>query len=599
MNQRKYWQGNIIKSLADNEIFVFGSNPAGIHMAGAAKVGLKFGAKMTVGRGLMGSTYGLITKNLEGKAGFVEKATGIVYDKEGYRSVSTEQIRANIDEMYDLAKQPEHQNKKFLVSYQYETWANGSPKKSLNGYTSQEMLEMFAKDKEVPPNIVFHESYKPHLEKLYQSKNKVVVSEENRTYSKPNITNPTNNTPAQSIVGNKFAKDVKVEGNLLVVSPQDNVPEGFNIINTTSRDTEGFGKNFSPFLLKNIPLYDGMIAKNMENAWQYAKVYKDFLDENGNPSEEYFKWAKDGWNNFTAVRYPNGKGAKAEYSYWETKDDKGNLVSHKWDYVTARKNIYIPLYAKAISQTKAFKELQQRYDSGEKIALWDFDGYNHYAKDMSFESVVHDQKRCGHAFVIYGLLKGYLKIINDELVYDFDLKITNPYISEKDNINKSVIPNQLKNLYPCIFEISGVKFISVEHFLSYSKAKIANDLNAVNIAMIINEEPFIRKFLSGEIIPNDIATNKEYYNEWNNIVKTIKCLNDDVKLDKEEWKKTAPNLMKIALKAKLDDNPDIKVIFDEYMNKLSDEEINGSKFNKICYDVFKELKVKRTRRNTL
>ena len=51
--------------------------------------------------------------------------------------------------------------------------------------------------------------------------------------------------------------------------------------------------------------------------------------------------------------------------------------------------------------------------------------------------MVNDQKRCGHAFVIYGLLKGYLKIINDELVYDFDLKITNPYISEKDNINKS------------------------------------------------------------------------------------------------------------------------------------------------------------------
>ena len=27
MNNREYWQGNIIKSLTDNEIFVFGSNP--------------------------------------------------------------------------------------------------------------------------------------------------------------------------------------------------------------------------------------------------------------------------------------------------------------------------------------------------------------------------------------------------------------------------------------------------------------------------------------------------------------------------------------------------------------------------------------------
>ena len=170
VGNRKFWQGTTITKLAENEIFVMGTNPSGIHGAGAAKAGLKFGAKMLAGRGLMGSTYGLITKNLEGKAGFVEKETGIVYDKEGYCSVSIEQIRANIEEMYTLAKQPEHQNKKFLVTYQYESWSNGTPKKSLNGYNSQEMLEMFAKDKDVPPNIVFHESYKQHLEKLYKNK---------------------------------------------------------------------------------------------------------------------------------------------------------------------------------------------------------------------------------------------------------------------------------------------------------------------------------------------------------------------------------------------------------------------------------------------
>ncbi len=27
MNNREYWQGNIINSLTDNEVFVFGSNP--------------------------------------------------------------------------------------------------------------------------------------------------------------------------------------------------------------------------------------------------------------------------------------------------------------------------------------------------------------------------------------------------------------------------------------------------------------------------------------------------------------------------------------------------------------------------------------------
>ncbi len=163
----QFWQGTTITKLAENEIFVMGTNPLGIHGAGAAKAGLKFGAKMRVGRGLVGATYGLITKNLEGYAGFLEKETGIIYDKEGYCSVSPEQIKANIDEMYDCAKK--NPDKKFLITYQYETWPNGNPKKSLNGYTSQEMFEMFVHDKEIPPNIIFHDSYQPHLKNYYQN----------------------------------------------------------------------------------------------------------------------------------------------------------------------------------------------------------------------------------------------------------------------------------------------------------------------------------------------------------------------------------------------------------------------------------------------
>lgn len=186
VEKMEFWKGEYITKLEPNEIFVMGTNPSGIHGAGAAKAGLKFGAKILQGRGLVGSTYGLITKNLEGKEGFVEKATGIVYHKAGFRSVSPEQIRDNIDEMYAVARKPEHKDKKFLITYQYNTWANGSPKKSLNGYDSQEILELFAKDKDVPPNIVFHESYKPHLEKLYKNQNKqsngeLVVYEDDKT----------------------------------------------------------------------------------------------------------------------------------------------------------------------------------------------------------------------------------------------------------------------------------------------------------------------------------------------------------------------------------------------------------------------------------
>lgn len=155
----QFWSGIKIDTLGDNEIFVFGSNPSGIHGAGAAKTAVKFGAKYGVGRGLSGKAYALITKNL--KPGFIEKATGITYSQDGYRSVSKAQISANIDELYEVARsKPDH---RFLIAYQYETWPNGSPKKSLNGYTSKELFDLFTANKDIPSNIVFHDSYEPLL----------------------------------------------------------------------------------------------------------------------------------------------------------------------------------------------------------------------------------------------------------------------------------------------------------------------------------------------------------------------------------------------------------------------------------------------------
>ena len=50
-----------IKSLNSNEIFVFGSNSAGVHSSGAAKAALKWGAVMGVENGLQGNTYAIPT----------------------------------------------------------------------------------------------------------------------------------------------------------------------------------------------------------------------------------------------------------------------------------------------------------------------------------------------------------------------------------------------------------------------------------------------------------------------------------------------------------------------------------------------------------
>lgn len=52
-----------ITTLLHNEIFVFGSNLAGIHGAGAAKDALQWGAKLGIGFGLQGFTFAIPTKD--------------------------------------------------------------------------------------------------------------------------------------------------------------------------------------------------------------------------------------------------------------------------------------------------------------------------------------------------------------------------------------------------------------------------------------------------------------------------------------------------------------------------------------------------------
>ena len=59
-----YWEGGPIRALPRHCVFVFGSNLAGRHGAGAAQVAtLRFGAAYGVGEGLTGQAYALPTKD--------------------------------------------------------------------------------------------------------------------------------------------------------------------------------------------------------------------------------------------------------------------------------------------------------------------------------------------------------------------------------------------------------------------------------------------------------------------------------------------------------------------------------------------------------
>ena len=184
-----------------------------------------------------------------------------------------------------------------------------------------------------------------------------------------------------------------------VIGPGHKTPEGAVEINTTSRSKD-WSRSLSPFYCGPVKLYDKYRSINMENAWQFAKVYEYYLEEDGTVGERYFNWAQDGWNDIKAHRYPMGKDAKPLYSVWD---------GEKLTYVEARKKIYIPLYAGAVRKTFAFDKLKKMHEEGQDLYLWDFDGYDHKACNLTFDQVINDPNRkMGHAFVIAMLLEGYL-----------------------------------------------------------------------------------------------------------------------------------------------------------------------------------------------
>lgn len=175
---------------------------------------------------------------------------------------------------------------------------------------------------------------------------------------------------------------------------------GYTVTVSTVSKAGCWSSGLSPFLIGPCKLYRNYISRNMENGWQYAKVYKHHTKPSGAVHRSYWKWAKEGWNNLKAIRYPMGKGEKPEYSLWN-----GEHLS----YVEARKAIYIPLYRDAVKKTDAFHRLQGIYEEADTLVLLDYDAYDHRKLNYNWHQVMHDETRkMGHAFVLAMMLEGYI-----------------------------------------------------------------------------------------------------------------------------------------------------------------------------------------------
>lgn len=191
------------------------------------------------------------------------------------------------------------------------------------------------------------------------------------------------------------------------------VVNGFKNVNVCS-SAPGANKNMSPMKLGPIEynLKDdnngktGKVSiKNLENCWQFSKVWNGEEDEEtGLPTQEFWDRRKDGWDDTKAHRWvkkgndSNGNRNIPLYSYW-----KGEKLS----YMEARGAIYCPLYAELVQKTEPYKKLKKLVDEGCNVQILGYDGYDFDSEGMTLEECYNDTSRpFGHEHVLCGLLKG-------------------------------------------------------------------------------------------------------------------------------------------------------------------------------------------------
>jgi len=202
---------------------------------------------------------------------------------------------------------------------------------------------------------------------------------------------------------------------IIVYGVGDEIPPDCVLVNPTSKSKEPWTKAFSPFYLGPIDLYDGMQALNLENAWQYAKVYPQHSTDSNYvipttpphpdncpaPSKLYWTWAKEGWADVNPQRFPMGRGAVPMYSWWNRR---------RMGYIEARIEIYCKLYADAVEKTQEWGRLKKIYEKaqaeGKILAIFDFDGHNSLEILDSFEKILYNyEMKMGHGFVLAMMLK--------------------------------------------------------------------------------------------------------------------------------------------------------------------------------------------------
>ena len=133
---------------------------------------------------------------------------------------------------------------------------------------------------------------------------------------------------------------------------------------------------------------------NFESYWQSGKVYEEI------PIEKTKKWWRD--LKQPKRRFPNSKGKKVLHAEFD-----GN--NKKMDYITSRKEVYVPEYFGLIKKKDRLKYWKNMLKNGHNLIIYDFDGPRkldgtvtclELTKELLIEKINDTRFPFGHGYIV-------------------------------------------------------------------------------------------------------------------------------------------------------------------------------------------------------
>lgn len=201
---------------------------------------------------------------------------------------------------------------------------------------------------------------------------------------------------------------------------------GYKNINVCSSGTRPF-RDLSPMFLGPLRITDvdadgnkrEYTAENIENAWQFSKVWSDDVEPAGDAAgvikREWFTWRDRGWADRKAHRWPRGKHGTS------TANRNRPLFVHcsgeRLPYEEARKRLYIAWYEQLARASPAYAALDGLVKAGSNVQIVGYDGYDFHgergddgARRTLADCLADGSRPFGHELVLTAMLR-------DELVW--------------------------------------------------------------------------------------------------------------------------------------------------------------------------------------